>query len=104
MRAPHGGDNAKGAAVASPRRPLDTGDRFPLHGVRAHGTILAASIISAAILLIVIPQAMHKFGQQGELNLRAVTRLVAIEYGLFLAGALCFAWRLTALALAATSG
>ena len=51
-----------------------------------------------------IPQTMHKFGQHGELNLKGITRLVAIEYGLFFIGILCFVWRLTELALTATSG
>ena len=62
--------------------------------------LFAASIISAAVLLIAIPRAMHKFGQDGKLELKVVTRLVAIEYGLFLIGILCFVWRVTEAALA----
>ena len=62
--------------------------------------LFAASIISAAILLIAIPRAMHKFGKDGNLELKAVTRLVAIEYGLFLIGILCFVWRVTEVVLA----
>jgi hypothetical protein len=53
-----------------------------------------ASIITAAILLVYISEFVRHANIHGERDLKRVKRLVAIEYGFFLGGLFCFAFRM----------
>ena len=53
-----------------------------------------ASIVIAAILLLCISLFVRRVDQHGERDMKKIWILVGLQYGCFLAGLGCFAWKI----------
>ena len=80
-------------AVCAGLWPSLTGPQNPPLSLVAGWVLFACSIVTAAVLLVLIPYVIGQLGSGRQSGGRGIRTAVAVEYGLFLLGVVCFVWR-----------
>jgi hypothetical protein len=77
--------------------PKLTGATEPPVALYLGWTLFVGSIITTAIMLVLLAFFIQRVHTHAEKDVRKVKILVAIQYGFFLGGVVCFTWRVLSL-------